>query len=79
MDNIKIDLDATIQELDNEASYKYPRIEEGHQILSQTNTQNSYQRIPASNKADTENIPFSKEQNKSQTNSQYQYSSIAVE
>ena len=47
MDNIKIDLDATIQELDNEASYKYLRIEEGHQILSQTNTQNSYQRIPA--------------------------------
>ena len=29
-DNIKIDLDTTIQELENEASYKYLGVEEGH-------------------------------------------------
>ena len=31
-DNIKLDLDTTIQELDNKASYKYLGVEEGHQI-----------------------------------------------
>ena len=31
-DNIKINLDATIQEIDNEATFKFLRVKEGHQI-----------------------------------------------
>ena len=30
VDNIKIDLETTIQQLENEASYKYLVVEEGH-------------------------------------------------
>ena len=43
-DNKKIDLDTTMQDLDNGASYKYLGVEEDHQ-MSQTNAQNNCQRI----------------------------------
>ena len=62
--NIKIDLDRTIQELENEASHKYLGVEEGHQICHK-NVRNNYQRIPAQNETDPENIPRPKEQNQS--------------
>ena len=47
MDDIKIDTNATIQELHNEASYIYLGVEEGHKICHKKNVQNNYQRIPA--------------------------------
>ena len=42
-----------------------PQSRRGPPNMSQTNAQTNYQRTPAWNEADPENLPFSKEQNES--------------